>query len=99
VNVGAVILAAGAGSRFTAADGGHKLVARWQGRPIVAWAVDAAIAANLARIWVVTGAISLDTFIDPAAEILLNPRWAEGQATSLQRAMSRLAAPVLTPSS
>jgi molybdenum cofactor cytidylyltransferase len=88
LRVGAAILAAGAGSRFIAADGTHKLIARWQGRPVVAWAVDAAIAANLARIWVVTGAISLDNVIAPEAEILINASWADGQATSLQMAVA-----------
>jgi molybdenum cofactor cytidylyltransferase len=88
VSVGAVILAAGAGSRFLAPDGSHKLVASWRGRPVVSWAVDAAIAASLARTWIVTGAVSLAGIIAPDAEILFNPDWAQGQATSLQVAVA-----------
>jgi molybdenum cofactor cytidylyltransferase len=88
VSVGAVILAAGAGSRFLAPDGSHKLVASWRGRPVVSWAVDAAMAAGLARTWVVTGAVSLAGMIAPNAEILFNPDWAQGQATSLQVAVA-----------
>jgi molybdenum cofactor cytidylyltransferase len=86
--VGAVVLAAGAGSRFLATDGTHKLAATWRDRPVVAWAVDAAVAAGLARTWVVTGALPLAGVIGPGAEILYNPAWAEGQATSLQVAVT-----------
>jgi molybdenum cofactor cytidylyltransferase len=81
-------LAAGGGTRFVAVDGSHKLLARWRGRPVVSWAVDAAVAAGLARTWVVTGAVSLAGVIAPGAEILVNPGWAQGQATSLQVAVT-----------
>jgi CTP:molybdopterin cytidylyltransferase MocA/SAM-dependent methyltransferase len=47
----AIVLAAGAGSRF----GGRKLVAPLAGRPIVAHAVTAAVAAGIGRIVVVLG--------------------------------------------
>ena len=84
MKVGAVVLAAGAGSRFISPDGTHKLLARWRDRPIVAWAVEAARDAALDRTWVVTGAVPLDDVLPAGVEILDNPRWAEGQATSLQ---------------
>jgi len=48
----AIVLAAGAGSRF----GGRKLVAPLAGRPLVAWAVTAAVASGVGRVVVVLGA-------------------------------------------
>ncbi len=86
--VGAVVLAAGAGSRFEAPDGTHKLLAPFRGRPVAAWAVDAAVAAGLERTWVVTGAVDLAGVVHPDAQILVNPNWADGQATSLQVALA-----------
>jgi molybdenum cofactor cytidylyltransferase len=80
---GAVVLAAGAGSRFVSPDGTHKLLAAWRGRPVVRWAVDAARDAGLDRTWVVSGAVDIDAALPDDVEILHNPRWADGQATSL----------------
>jgi molybdenum cofactor cytidylyltransferase len=82
--VGAVVLAAGSGSRFVSPDGTHKLLALWHGRPVVAWAVQAARDAGLARTWAVSGAVSLHGALPADVEVLENPRWAQGQATSLQ---------------
>jgi molybdenum cofactor cytidylyltransferase len=86
--VGAVVLAAGGGTRFLAVDGSHKLLARWRGRAVVSWAVEAAVAAGLARTWVVTGSVSLGDALPHGTEILAHPGWAEGQATSLQVAVA-----------
>jgi len=84
----AVVLAAGAGSRFrTSSDDPHKLLALWRGRPLVSWALDAALGAGLARTWVVTGSVDLTAVVPPAVEVLSNPAWADGQATSLQVAI------------
>jgi molybdenum cofactor cytidylyltransferase len=84
-----VVLAAGAGTRFHAGpDTPHKLLAPWQGRPVVWWAVTHALEAGLGATWVVTGAVDLAGVIPDEAEILPNPRWAEGQATSLQTALA-----------
>ncbi|MGH9087277.1 MAG: nucleotidyltransferase family protein [Acidimicrobiales bacterium] len=78
----AVVLAAGGGSRF--AGDGHKLLAPFRGRPLVAWAVAAAAEAGLDEVVVVSGAVDLTGAL-PAGEVTLldNPDWADGQATSL----------------
>jgi CTP:molybdopterin cytidylyltransferase MocA len=81
LTVAAVVLAAGAGSRFKGST--HKLLARVGGRPVVAHSVGAAVASGLPT-FVVTGAVELRGLVDPAAIIVDNPRWADGQATSLQ---------------
>ena len=53
MSAGAIVLAAGAGRRF----GGAKQIALWRGRPLLAWALDAALgAAALRPVVVVLGA-------------------------------------------
>jgi CTP:molybdopterin cytidylyltransferase MocA len=84
----AVVLAAGAGSRFVSPDGTHKLLASWRGRPVVRWAVDAALEAGLEQTWVVGGAARLGDVLPVGVELLDNPDWAAGQATSLQVAVA-----------
>jgi len=73
----AVVLAAGGGSRF--GGDGHKLLASFRGRPLVAWVLEAA--SVLDELIVVTGAVELD--LPPEAREVRNERWADGQATSL----------------
>lgn len=46
-----------------------------------------AAAAGLARTWVVAGAVDLTNAVPPGVEVLTNPSWQEGQATSLQVAI------------
>lgn len=82
--VAAVLLAAGEGRRY---DGrGHKLLADLGGRPLVAWAVEAALAADLDALCVVTGAVDLRRVLEPLGDLVVvdNPAWPEGQATSLR---------------
>jgi molybdenum cofactor cytidylyltransferase len=78
----AVVLAAGGGTRFS--SGEHKLLAAFRGRPLVSWAVEAALGAGFDDTVVVTGAVDLGGVLPPAVTVVENPRWAEGQATSLQ---------------
>lgn len=82
----AVVLAAGAGSRFGGPD--HKLSAMLRGRPVVEHAVRAAVEAAIGPVVVVTGAAELPASVAALAgvEVVANPRWAEGQATSLATA-------------
>ena len=89
MTVAAVVLAAGAGSRFQGRT--HKLLAQVGNRPVVAHAVGAAVASGLPT-FVVTGAVDLKGMVDPAAILVENPRWADGQATSLQAGIAAAAA-------
>ncbi|CAB4868249.1 unannotated protein [freshwater metagenome] len=80
----AVLLAAGSGTRF--AGSSHKLVALLHGRPIYQWALDAVRSAGFAHIIVVTGAVELE--LPDWVVHAHNPRWSQGQATSLQRGLA-----------
>ena len=81
----AVVLAAGAGSRFT--GGGHKLLATIDGVPVLRRAVSAAVDAGLPTL-VVAGSVDVtDVLAGLVIDVIRNPRWAEGQATSLAAAV------------
>ena len=87
MTVAAVVLAAGGASRW---DGpGHKLLADLGGRPLASWAIDAAATAGLDELVVVTGSADLLRLVPPGATVAHNPDWADGQAGSLQVAVSR----------
>ena len=79
----AVVLAAGAGSRFTGDT--HKLLAVVRGRRLIDWAVENARA--LEEVIVVSGAVDLG--IDGAVR---NDRWQEGLASSLAVGIAEAAA-------
>jgi molybdenum cofactor cytidylyltransferase len=81
VTVAGVILAAGAGSRF--GGDAHKLLTPLKGRPLVAWALDAVIAAGVDEVIVVTGAADVGAVVPDHVTRVHNPSWAEGMATSL----------------
>jgi CTP:molybdopterin cytidylyltransferase MocA len=78
----AVLLAAGAGSRFEGPT--HKLLTPFAGRPLYEWALESVRAAGIPVV-VVTGDVELDLPDD--VERVVNPDWADGIATSLQAAM------------
>jgi molybdenum cofactor cytidylyltransferase len=85
VTVAAVLLAAGGGTRFAGPT--HKLLADFRGKPVVQWAVENAVAAQLDDLIVVTGAVDLRLVLPAGVTVLYNPQWHEGQATSLQTAV------------
>lgn len=82
----AVVLAAGAGTRF--AGPRHKLLVEVGGVPIAHRTADAAVRARIGPVVVVTGAV--DPFAGLAGPlardvtVVHNPDWEDGQATSLQ---------------
>ncbi len=84
----AVLLAAGQGSRFIGSS--HKLVSPLRGRPLYMWAIDSIEAADFAHVVVVTGCVELD--LPQWVVRAHNPRWDEGQATSLQCGIAAAAA-------
>jgi CTP:molybdopterin cytidylyltransferase MocA len=86
--VAAVVLAAGGGTRFS--GDAHKLRTVVRGKPVVTWAVESAVAAQLDGALVVTGAVDLDDLLPTgsAVAVVRNERWADGQATSLHCAIA-----------
>ncbi|MET0745708.1 MAG: nucleotidyltransferase family protein [Microvirga sp.] len=92
----ALVLAAGAGRRF----GGRKLLAPWQGAPLVQAALDAAAATELSGLTVVTGADAPDVAAaigdwsrqNPRArvEVVHAPDHGEGLAASLRAGLRAL---------
>lgn len=81
----AVVLAAGAGSRW--AGDAHKLRTEVRGKPLVRHAVDAAREAGFDEVIVVTGAVDLDDLLPDDVTVLRNETWDDGQATSLRAAV------------
>lgn len=88
--VAAVVLAAGKSSRMGAAA---KQLEQLAGKPLVRWAVEAALASEARPVVVVTGherekvAAALE---DLPVELVHNPRFAEGLATSLRCGLEQL---------
>ncbi len=80
----AVVLAAGGGSRFAGET--HKLAAPFHGSTVLGCAVAAAVDAGIGPVVVVAGSPGLGVELGPI-EVVVNPRWADGQATSLQAAV------------
>jgi molybdenum cofactor cytidylyltransferase len=80
------VLAAGSGTRFVGS--GHKLLAEFRGRPLVRWAIEAAVDARLDEVAVIVGAADLGAAVPEGVQVVENPHWASGQASSLQTAAS-----------
>jgi len=82
----AVVLAAGGGRRFAGVPGApHKLLAPFRGRPVVSWAIEAALGAAFDETIIVVGAVDLD--LPDGVTALDNAEWAKGQAGSLALAL------------
>lgn len=96
----AVVLAAGAGRRFARRPGERKLLAAFEGRPLVAGALDAAFAAPVRRVLLVTdGDPNLAAFAHAHArtlerdgdfQVLVAADAAEGMGASLRTAVRAL---------
>jgi CTP:molybdopterin cytidylyltransferase MocA len=81
----AVVLAAGAGSRFRGPT--HKLDAAVGGTALVERAVGTALAAGIGPVVVVTAG-QLHTALHPSVVHVVNDEWAHGQMTSLRRGIA-----------
>ncbi len=81
MTIAAVVLAAGAGTRF----GGdtHKLRAPFRGLTVVQHALGAALEADFDAVYIVTGAVELRDLISDGVVLVENHSWELGQATSL----------------
>lgn len=79
------MLAAGGGARFTGEV--HKLLVPFRGRPLLAWAIGAAVEARLDETIVVTGSAHLAELLPPGVTTVWNERWRDGMATSLTAAV------------
>jgi CTP:molybdopterin cytidylyltransferase MocA len=91
--IGGVLLAAGAGSRFRAAGGGVKLLARVGGRPLVEWALAALADAPLGDRVIVLGSHADDLLAVTdlrGARPVRNEHWERGMASSLQVGLAAL---------
>jgi len=81
--VSAILLAAGAGSRF----GGGKLLAKLGGRPLIEHALEALSGAPVDEVVVVVGADAeglRDACESDGVVVVENPDWARGQSTSVR---------------
>ena len=91
MSVAAVILGAGAGTRFNRGEAearpGAKLLAEARGRPLIEWAIAPAVEADLDELIVVSGAADLAGVVPDDATLLHNDDWESGQATSLRVAL------------
>lgn len=81
MTIAGVVLAAGCGSRFRGAP--NKLTVDFRGKPLFLWAVEAAMDAELAQVFVVTGPSDLRRLVPPGVEVVSNSMWPDGLATSL----------------
>lgn len=84
--VAAVVLAAGASSRM----GQPKALLRWKGRTFVEHAIGLARTSGCAPVVVVEGAHGLPDAVLAGAQRVRNPRWRDGQLSSLQAGLRAL---------
>lgn len=94
LRVAAVVLAAGSASRM-AGSGHHKLLARFDGVPLVRRSVETVLASGADRSVVVTGYRGEDiegALSGIGADIVVNPDFATGMASSLKAGLSAVRA-------
>lgn len=86
-SIAAVVLAAGGGRRF--AGSLPKLLTPFQGRPLVRWALDAALEAAFDETVIVVGsrADEVRALVPDGVIVVPNDRWEDGLATSLRAAI------------
>ncbi len=80
-----VLLAAGAGTRFTGPQ--HKLLATIEGRSVVSRALESLVGASLDAVAVVTGAVDVSEELTAASgdiAVIENDRWESGIASSVR---------------
>jgi molybdenum cofactor cytidylyltransferase/nicotine blue oxidoreductase len=93
LSTAAAVLAAGRGSRL--GGDASKPLLEWRGRPLVAWAVEAALESVARPVVVVVGYRADDVraaLVGYDVLVVDNPEWEEGIASSLRAALT-----VLTP--
>jgi CTP:molybdopterin cytidylyltransferase MocA len=94
MTVAAVVLAAGRGSRLGAGTAVAKPLLEYRGRPLVAWALDAAVASGLDRVVLVVGHEGDDVSRVAAdfdgVTVVPAPDWADGISQSLRAALEAL---------
>jgi CTP:molybdopterin cytidylyltransferase MocA len=90
LSVAAAVLAAGRGSRL--GGDASKPLLEWRGRPLVTWALDAALASGLTPALVVVGyrADDVRAALPAGIEMLENGEWEEGIASSLRTVLAAL---------
>jgi molybdenum cofactor cytidylyltransferase len=79
-----VLLAAGAGSRFTGSH--HKLLAPLKGAPVLSYAVSTMLAAGFEECIAVTGSVPLTDLLGGVTEVH-NADWSTGQRSSVLAAI------------
>ena len=97
MTIAAVLLAAGAGTRFDGPT--HKLLAPWGTGSVFGAALASAASAGLDEVIVVLGAHAAQVRAeaglpdDPRLKVLDHPGWAEGQASSLRAGLAACGEP------
>ena len=95
MTIAGVLLAAGAGSRF--GGDGHKLNAVVRGEPLLVHSLRSMASAGFNQLVVVVGAVDVSDWVQAVSDevgqsidVVHNPSWAQGQATSIQAALAFL---------
>jgi molybdenum cofactor cytidylyltransferase/nicotine blue oxidoreductase len=91
VSVAIAILAAGRGSRLGGDEAKPLVLLR--GRPLVTWALDAAVGSGLHPVWLVTGyeGRHVAAAAPQGVDVVHNRHWRQGIASSLRAALEAIA--------